>query len=127
PHAVAEGQDGQVGTGADHVHPGAADGYVRLGPVGGGGVRGGPAAVAGFVKVTGVVQGDGLQEHPDGPVDQGGREQGSEQGGGVVGARRARDDQSGDVPQHGDTVVVVEVAAETFLVREPGDAQHQRV
>ena len=46
---------------------------------------------------------------------------------GVLGTRRHGDDETGDVAQHGDRVVVVEVAAEALLVAEPGDAHDHRV
>ena len=48
-------------------------------------------------------------------------------GGGVVGPGRRGDDQAGDVAQHRDRVVVVEVAAEALLVAVAGDAHDHRV
>ena len=45
----------------------------------------------------------------------------------VVAAGRAGDDQTGDVAQHPDRVVVVEVPAESLLVREAGDPDDHRV
>ena len=49
----------------------------------------------------------------------------------IAAASSARDgtaiDQAGDVTQHGDRVVVVEVPAEPFLVAEPGDPHDHRV
>ena len=37
------------------------------------------------------------------------------------------EDQTGDLPDGGDAVVVVEVAAETFLVGQASDSHHHRV
>jgi hypothetical protein len=74
-----------------------------------------------------VVEGDGFQEHADPAVRLRRREARPEHGGRVVGPGRAGDDQAGDIPQAGQRVVVVEMAAETFLIGEGGDAEYQRI
>jgi hypothetical protein len=46
---------------------------------------------------------------------------------GVTRGGRRGDHQSGDVPQHAERVVVVEVSAEALLVAVPGDPDDHRV
>ena len=90
-------------------------------------VDGQPALVAGGVQIPRVVERDRLQEHRDRAVGRGGGDAGAQQRGGVVTAARAGHHQSGDVAQHTDRVVVVEVPAESLLVRQSRDPHHQRV
>ena len=74
-----------------------------------------------------MVQRDRLQEHADAAVRLRRGQAGAQHGGRVVGPGRAGDDQARDVPQAGHRVVVVEMAAEPFLVGEAGDPHHHRV
>ena len=79
------------------------------------------------MQITLVIQGNRLQEDADAAVQLGRGQAGAQHRRRVVRTGRAGDDQAGDVPQRGQAVVVVEVAAEPLLVGQPGDAHHHRV
>ena len=108
----------------DHRDP---DRDVLVGPRRRWRVGRGPVVVARTVQVAGVVQRDRLEEHRDRAVLDGRRHARAEHGRCVRRVRRRGDHQAGDVAQHGDAVVVVEVAAEAALVAVPGDAHDERV
>ena len=74
-----------------------------------------------------MVQRDRLEEHADAAVDLRRRDAGPQHRRGVVRPRGRGDHEAGDVAQHGDRVVVVEVAAEALLVAVPGDPHHHPV
>ena len=78
-----------------------------------------PGSVAVGVEITGVVQRDRLEVHAHRAVDLRRRDAGAQHRGGVVGARRAGHDETGNVTKNGDTVVVVKVPAEAALVAKP--------
>ena len=91
-------------------------------------LRRAPASrVAGLVQIGRVVQRDRFEEDADAAVDGGRGDAGPQHRGRVVGPGRRRDDEAGDVAEHGDGVVVVEVAAEALLVAVAGDAHDERV
>jgi hypothetical protein len=121
PQPVAERDDREIATLA--VGAGPAQGHVRVRPR----IRRQPATVAVVVQVAGVVQRDRLQEHAHRAVDGSRGHAGPQHRGGVIGPRRAGEDQAGDVAQRPDRIVVVEVAAEALLVRQPGHPHHHRV
>ena len=92
------------------------------------GVRRRPDTVARLVQVARVVERDRLEEHAHRarrrrPPPRSVRSIGAAS----AGCAGRRDDEPGDVAQHADRVVVVEVAAEALLVAEPGDAHDHRV
>ena len=107
----------------------STDGHVRDRPsAAGADVLGRPATVARLVQVAGVVQRDRLEEHRHRAVGVGSGDARAQH------RRRHRlgwpgqaITRPGDVAQHGDRVVVVEVAAEALLVGEAGDAHDHRV
>ena len=74
-----------------------------------------------------MVAGDRFEEHTDGAVGDRRRHARAQHRRGVGRVGRRGDHQAGDVAQHGDAVVVVEVAAEALLVPVAGDAHDQRV
>ena len=74
-----------------------------------------------------MVQGDGLDDHADRAVDGGGREARAQDGGRVARVRRAGDDEPGDVTEHREPVVVVEVAAEALLIGQPRHPDDERI
>ena len=83
-----------------------------------------PEAVALLVEVAGVVERDRLEERAHAAVDLRRGDARAQHRRRVVGPRRRRDHEAGDVAQDGDRVVVVEVAAEALLVavaRDPHD------
>ena len=103
------------------------DRHVLVRPLRRRGVRRQPAAVARLVQVTGVVERDRLEEHRHGAVHGGGGQAGAQHRRRVLRPGRHGDHQAGDVAQHADSVVVVEVPAEPLLVGEAGHPDHQRV
>ena len=94
----------KVTTSTSRPRRAAGPGRGSSGPGLGGVVRRGLAA--------GVVERDRLQQHPDASLAERQPGQRAQQPGRLGGARGAGDDDAGDVAQHGDRVVVVEVAAE---------------
>ncbi len=74
-----------------------------------------------------MVQRDGLEEdaHRTRRLRRGGA--GVQHRRGIVGARGRGDDHSGDVPDRGDRVVVVEVSAEALLIAVSRDPHDHRV
>ena len=111
--------DRQVGPVADRARRADRDVLVRE--------RRRPRLVAVLDRVARVVQRDRLEEDADAPVHE--RRLGArhEHGGGIVGPRRRRDDDAGDVAQHADRVVVVEVPSEAPLVAVARDPDHHPV
>ncbi len=85
-----------------------------------------PAAIAVGVQITLVVERDRLDDHHHPPVGGGHRQRTPKQGGGLIGAADDHQGDAGDLPDRGQGVIVVEVAAEALLVREPRDADHHR-
>ena len=79
------------------------------------------------MQITGVVERDRLQKNARRSVNGGGRYAGAEHGRRVVRARWRRHDDPGYVSEDCHGVVVVEMAAEAFLVAVSGDPQHHRV
>ena len=86
-----------------------------------------PCLVSLLDGVARVVQRDRLEEDADAPVHE--RRLGArhEHRGGIVGPRRRGDDDAGDVPQHADRVVVVEMPSEAPLVAVASDPDHHPV
>ena len=79
------------------------------------------------MQVAGVIERDRLQEDADGAVDLGRGQARAQHGGRVLRPGRHRHHQAGDVAQHADRVVVVEVTAEALLVGQSGHPHHHRV
>ncbi len=90
-------------------------------------VRRRPQAVARLVEVARRVERDRLEEDAHRAVGARGGDAGPQHRRRVVAARRRRDHEAGDVAQHGDRVVVVEVAAEPLLVAVARDPHDHRV
>ena len=74
-----------------------------------------------------MVERDRFEEHRHRAVGDRRRHAGAQHRRRVGGVAGAGDHEPGDVAQHADRVVVVEVAAEALLVGEPGDAHDHRV
>ena len=86
-----------------------------------------PEPVAVLVEVARVVERDRLEEDAHRAVDLRRRDARPQHRGGIVGPRGRRDHETGDVAEHPEPVVVVEVPAEAALVAEPLDADDHPV
>ena len=104
---------------------GRADRHVRVGPAGRAVVRREPAAVAGLVQVGACGRGRSVRgRRTRVPSTAAAARQVRSIAAASSGRAGRGDDQAGDVAQHADGVVVVEVAAEALLVAVAGDPHH---
>ena len=86
-----------------------------------------PLAVARRVQILRHVQRDRFEERADATVDFRQRHQRAQHHRRIVAARWTADDETGNVAQRGDRIVVVEMPAETALIAQARDAHHHRI
>ena len=86
-----------------------------------------PPAVARLVEILRVVAGDRLEEHRYRAIDLSSRDACRQHRRGVVGSRGRSHDETGDVAQHRNRIVVVKVTAESLLVAVSGNAHDEAV
>ena len=90
-------------------------------------IGGQPQAIALLMKIFGVVERDGLEEHTNPSKLLGSRSHGAEHTGRVIAAARAANQEARDLTQRSDAIVIVEVTTESFLVGEARNAHDHRI